>query len=309
MLGKNKNKWFKNKKSKKPPNGSASTKTPVKGVVTYTGKKDCHKDPCEVIPHLWLGSSWAEDDIKKHCKIIVSLASLDGHVWDDLWRGEIIYVPISDYKSLPADVLLKYAERVALLVNDGHDVGMFCVGGHGRTGYFASAVLHLLGDCYREHPDPIGFLRDKYCEKAVESIEQMKSLEVFTGISGLVAKYPEKKISAYYGGSSYWKGGSDYNKSYFSAGYDDYDYYDDLWKRYDDDLVKKTDKYRGCDSNLPATNPQNPCYDCIHFDWESPNLDKCDHDFKVGIKCSHFYSYVEEPVSVATKVGKGVMPI
>ena len=55
-------------------------------------------------------------------------------------------------------------------IEKGIDVLVFCLGGHGRTGYIAAAVLGVLGDT-----DPVGTVR-KVCKSMVEDRSQLKSL-------------------------------------------------------------------------------------------------------------------------------------
>lgn len=54
----------------------------------------------------------------------------------------------------------------------GKTVHAGCIGGHGRTGTFLSAVISVM----MGEPDPIGWVRKNYCEKAVESKEQIDFL-------------------------------------------------------------------------------------------------------------------------------------
>ena len=63
-------------------------------------------------------------------------------------------------------------------------MGLFCLGGHGRTGYVASAVLGKLG-----YEDPIGFLRKKYCGRAVESNAQISHIAQFLDRPELFDEY------------------------------------------------------------------------------------------------------------------------
>lgn len=59
------------------------------------------------------------------------------------------------------------------------DVVVCCMGGHGRTGTFLSLVAALGGAC--KAGDPVKFMRDHYCDSAVESREQVKYVERMTG--------------------------------------------------------------------------------------------------------------------------------
>ncbi len=214
----------------------------------YSGKKQCHTDPCEIIKGLWIGSHWSVDDMVKTCSTIVPLSDSDGDIWDT-WRGELLYVPITDYQSLPIDVLQIYAMKVAEKIIRGETVGVHCMGGHGRTGYFASAVLWLLEvPQLAGYTDPVKYIREKYCKKAIESAAQLKSLGAFTGISNLHKLYEESKVPL----KSYWKYGKDTDPC------DSY-YWDD-WvesaRSYNDPVKSDYSDY--------ALVEDHPCNDCLY---------------------------------------------
>jgi hypothetical protein len=59
-------------------------------------------------------------------------------------------------------------------LSQGKRVAIFCIGGHGRTGYFASLVLGKLGI-----DDPIAHIREKHCKKAVEDQSQVEHIADF----------------------------------------------------------------------------------------------------------------------------------
>lgn len=80
-----------------------------------------------------------------------------------------------------------------------------CIGGHGRTGtYLAALVAHML-----EIEDAITYVRQNYCQKAVESTSQVEFLHQHFGIK----KVQGSKVHVYdnspkfKGSSSYTKGG------------------------------------------------------------------------------------------------------
>lgn len=54
----------------------------------------------------------------------------------------------------------------------GKKVHCGCIGGHGRTGTFLSALVCMGSD----ELDPIGYVRENYCSKAVETQSQVKFL-------------------------------------------------------------------------------------------------------------------------------------
>jgi len=56
----------------------------------------------------------------------------------------------------------------------GEEVLVCCVGGHGRTGTCLSILAYLMGATTE---DPVKFVREVYCKKAVESNEQLNYIE------------------------------------------------------------------------------------------------------------------------------------
>ncbi len=137
---------------------------------------------CEIIPGLLLGSAAdAERIVREGADVLVPLASLDGSVWKTGFRGEILYYPIEDRNVLPGDVLCELVDRICERLGKGMKVGIFCAGGHGRTGYVAACVLARHGI-----RDPIGFLRREYSKEAVETEQQRN--EVLSYLRGLRAE-------------------------------------------------------------------------------------------------------------------------
>ena len=133
----------------------------------------CHKHCVEIADNFFIGSyKQCEEMVFTHnVDILIPLDSLDGKIWDWGFRGEIWYYPISDFDILPSDVLLDLIEKILTAIQSGKKVGMFCIGGHGRTGYVASCVLGFL-----DKKDPIEYIRNHYCEKAVETNSQIRHI-------------------------------------------------------------------------------------------------------------------------------------
>ena len=132
-------------------------------------------EPREIVPGLLLGSlrelrailDWKPD-------VLFPLDQLPGWIWEVGFRGEIVYYPITDYGALPHDVLERLVETILDRLHEGKRAALFCVGGHGRTGYTAACVLYRLGI-----ENPIAFLRQNYSRSAVESDEQERAIERF----------------------------------------------------------------------------------------------------------------------------------
>lgn len=147
----------------------------------------CHSGPVEVIPNLFCGSLQESAQMVSPpvlVDVLVPLDSLDPKIWGLGFRGEILYFPIEDYWILPDEVLADLVSKIIDRLNSGKKVGLFCLGGHGRTGYVASAVLGKLG-----YEDPIGFLRKKYCRRAVESDAQINHIAQFLNRPKLFDEY------------------------------------------------------------------------------------------------------------------------
>lgn len=136
-----------------------------------TSKVNCHTCT-EIVKNLWIGkfADWKEMVKQHRTNIIIPLNDLDAEIWNVGFRGRIIYVPIDDYGTLPKDVAIYYSKYIKKLINH-NKVGMFCLGGHGRTGYMAALVLGWLG-----YTDPIGYLRDNYCKDTIESSAQINQI-------------------------------------------------------------------------------------------------------------------------------------
>jgi hypothetical protein len=133
------------------------------------------QQPVEIVPGLILGSLRALNAmLEMKPDVLFPLDRLPGWVWDTDFRGEIVYYPIMDYCALPDDVLEQLVAAVLDRLQAGKRVAIFCIGGHGRTGYVASCVLHQLGK-----ENPVAFLKQNYSPSAVESEEQELAIERF----------------------------------------------------------------------------------------------------------------------------------
>lgn len=62
---------------------------------------------------------------------------------------------------------------VVKFVATGKNIGVYCAGGHGRTGTFLAAVGHIAG----VKGDVLGKIRGQYCLKAVETTSQIEYLK------------------------------------------------------------------------------------------------------------------------------------
>lgn len=89
--------------------------------------------------------------------------------------GYAFSFPITDM-SVPASLedFKNLLTWVSGRLDTGDRVHVGCVGGHGRTGLFLSALVSLR---MPEVKDPVTYVRENYCHKAVESAEQLWWLE------------------------------------------------------------------------------------------------------------------------------------
>ena len=117
-----------------------------------------------------------EQMVQMGVDVLVPLAFLYGNIWDTGFRGEILYCPVNDYSILPDDVLEKLVNDITERLDAGKRVGLFCAGGHGRTGYVAACVLARRGI-----QNPISYLHTHYCREAVESEEQKEVIKQYMG--------------------------------------------------------------------------------------------------------------------------------
>ncbi len=181
------------------------------------GFRACHNGPQEIIPNLWIGSyKEVEDFVSKPSNkvdIVVPLNDTNGTIWNRGWRGQIHYVPCTDFGVLPKDVAESTAEKIYKWTQRrGKRVAMYCMGGHGRTGYIAALVLHLRGE-----EDPIEYIREKYCKSAVESRSQIDQIADITNNPKLKEHKPKEHLG-------YTWGYSHYTRYEDLENYDDYDY-------------------------------------------------------------------------------------
>lgn len=156
-------------------NGTKTTST----TTTTIKQRKCHT-LTEVTKGLLLAEEYRDVDmIKAGATVLVPLlSSLPKHVWGLGFKGRIHAIPIPNGGVLPIDVLERSVDEIISLIEAGEKVGIYCYGGHGRTGYMAAAVL---GKMYPDL-DPIAFLRKVYCKNAVETKEQIQQLRSFLSL-------------------------------------------------------------------------------------------------------------------------------
>jgi hypothetical protein len=60
------------------------------------------------------------------------------------------------------------------------DIALCCIGGHGRTGTLLALMLHF-GELGLDHACPVEYMREHYCDSAMETDAQAKYIERMTG--------------------------------------------------------------------------------------------------------------------------------
>ena len=138
------------------------------------------------------------DPVHVNLDIYVALdhsTSHDPQAWP--WNGtrQFVYFPIQDM-SVPKDPV-EFRKMIDWLADQlvmGKSVHVGCLGGHGRTGLVLAALTRVLGG----EEDAITYVRDHYCKKAVETVEQVNWLAKHFGIK----KVSGSKTS--YHGSTGW---------------------------------------------------------------------------------------------------------
>jgi len=100
--------------------------------------------------------------------------------WEADQKVREVFFAISDMAApKDAERFKKLIDYVCNQLHEGKTVHVGCIGGHGRTGVVLSAVVAQL----KKEKNAIQWVRKHYCEKAVESREQVKFLMDHYGVS------------------------------------------------------------------------------------------------------------------------------
>lgn len=102
--------------------------------------------------------------------------------WND--QHEILHVITDQKPPSNAKEFTALAAWTLSKINDGRKVHCGCIGGHGRTGTFLAALAALSGE-----KDAIEYVRAHYCDKAVETPEQVDFLVKTYGIKPAKARH------------------------------------------------------------------------------------------------------------------------
>ncbi|QQG46403.1 MAG: hypothetical protein HYY55_00975 [Candidatus Niyogibacteria bacterium] len=111
--------------------------------------------------------------------ILVSLTeTVPARLWRMGYKNPIVWsFPIKDYYG-PDGPWLALLEKITDELKIGKKIFIFCDGGHGRTGLLLASLIAKV-----ESPDdPIAVTRSRYCVKAVETIQQAKTIFGLLGV-------------------------------------------------------------------------------------------------------------------------------
>lgn len=161
------------------------------GSNVFIGKHNCHK-VTEIYPNLFLGGREQIIDAiinGKKFDVLVPLDSLDPVIWKYMnpYEIEIFFFPCPDYGTLNEECLNYLVKHILKFIKKGKKTALFCLGGHGRTGYIAACVLGKLGI-----KNPVDVIRNNYCQHTIETYEQMLEVQEYTGAN--LNKYLDKML-------------------------------------------------------------------------------------------------------------------
>lgn len=205
--------------SKTGPVSTTAATTGVAPAASYTTYKDCHKGNIHVFDYVRdeatvavFGGGTSNGSRQKPGQLLVALQSTDNgdivplratgfKLPDALTKQQqsrILHMDIADmdapcvpFETWPL-LLDMFVDMAKDMPEKRLEVLVRCYGGHGRTGVVLCALAWVSGVCNGE--DPIKWVRDRYCTKAVESNEQFDYIEELTGI---ISKEPWDKSSYY----------------------------------------------------------------------------------------------------------------
>lgn len=119
-------------------------------------------------------ADWPDAGVYLSSRWFTGLAAVtDGVDVGDVTQWPSAFVNWPDRGVVDTEVLMPILKWAADKILDGQRVEIACMGGHGRTGTFTTALMVYLGWDVRGAFD---YLRAEYCGKAVESREQVELL-------------------------------------------------------------------------------------------------------------------------------------
>ncbi len=156
----------------------------------HHGQKPVQIGPYIVRPGAGLDLIW--EDLET-VDVLVNLAGERGIPGDYLKDFESIDYELVDFGGIPADWEEFLKVQILPVLKVGKLIMPFCEGGHGRTGTFLASLIAIVE---ADVEDPIAAIRERYCDRAVETLEQAEAIFALTG-KPVPAKYmfgPERLI-------------------------------------------------------------------------------------------------------------------
>lgn len=140
----------------------------------FNALKPCHHAPVHAHKGTLLGLAGVEHTPEKYdLNIFLSDTYLPEAAYG-VEASNVIYYPVSDGQ--PPKNIRQFSKLINYTVSflkTGKTVAVSCIGGHGRTG--------LVLACLITKPDPIKFIRQNYCPRAIESWVQEKFIANWHG--------------------------------------------------------------------------------------------------------------------------------
>ncbi len=178
-------------------------------VTTYTQKCRHEATPVKVGAYtVWAASEQKiTSDALKEIDFVVSLnGNFPGGSY--LRPMSIMDCYMQDFSAPKQETWKLIVDYLAKQISEGSKILTFCTGGHGRTG---TLVASLIAKLEPECEDPIAAVRERYCEKAVESLQQLKAIYEIAGkplpekYQSVASKWTCKGNGGYQGyGTSVW---------------------------------------------------------------------------------------------------------
>jgi len=133
--------------------------------------------------------------------VIVALNNISLRMWDWLKPGGVIIgYPMKDMGGVPRDHA-KFIEKMArFMEKDKRGVLFCCMGGHGRTGTMLASLAAYWGV-----EEPVNYVRQHYCKKAVETRLQISAVYDILGKPSPKSVKPSKEssLASAYGGTTH----------------------------------------------------------------------------------------------------------
>lgn len=192
---------------------------------------DCHKGNVPIFEKdgvTILGGGYSRDAKPRDVDIVIDLADNVPSSWSNFipngwkskslaWGPTVLYLTIKDFNA-PTRITKEFwvALWEDLKAQAPCKVLVLCQGGHGRTGLVVTCLMMAAEFEVGKDINPLRWLREHYCKKAVESQIQLEYVGEMWDIA-----YVKKPITSSY--TSPYHSGGGYNDMYDSSGYNSSD--------------------------------------------------------------------------------------